>query len=134
MKFCENSTFFYIWIFYFRKNKMKVGFGCEKSWEEIRKLWAKIIFLVSYKNSWNSTKTAFFQGANTVKIFSPNPAFTPLFGLCFVHIWFLKKMPSREIFFGKLLWKSHKNQTQKTKFLEENATKIVLFERKKNIF
>jgi hypothetical protein len=32
---------------------MKVGFGCEKSsfLEEILKLRAKIIFLVSYKNS-----------------------------------------------------------------------------------
>ena len=33
-------------------------------------------------------------------------------------------------FWRKLLRKSHKNQIQKTKFLEENAAKIVLFEKK----
>ena len=36
----------------------------------------------------------------------------------------------KQIFGRKLLQKSHKNQTQKTKFLEENTAKIVLFEKK----
>ena len=39
MKFCENSTFFCIWIFYFRKNKIKVGFGYEKSSFSRDKYW-----------------------------------------------------------------------------------------------
>ena len=127
-KFCENSIFFWIWIaycsknrvkvgfgyqfwlrkqhfflhmnFFFRKNKTKVGFGCNKNsfWEEIRKLRAKIIFLVSYKNSWNSRKTAVFQEANMVKIFSQTS-----------RSLFLKQMPHREIFLRKWLQKLHKN-------------------------
>ena len=39
-------------------------------------------------------------------------------------------MHRREIFWGKLLQKSHKNQTQKTQLLDQNAVKIVLFEKK----
>ena len=35
-------------------------------------------------------------------------------------------------FWRKLLQKSHKNQTQKTQFLDEHAAKIVLFEKKKH--
>jgi hypothetical protein len=42
---------------------------------------------------------------------------------------FLSKCPAGKKFKGNF----HKNQTQKTKFLDENAAKIVLFE-KKNIF
>ena len=55
------------------------------------------------------------------------------FGLCVIHILhvcFLKQMPRRQKFGKKLLRKSHKNQTQKIKFLEQNAAKIVLLEKK----
>ena len=38
-------------------------------------------------------------------------------------------MPYKENVLQKLLRKSYKNQTQKTKFLEENTAKIVLFEK-----
>ena len=46
---------------------------------------------------------------------------------------FYENQTQKTNFWRKLLRKSHKNQIQKTKFLEENAAKIVLFE-KKNIF
>ena len=62
MKFCENSTFFGIWIFYSTKNKMKVGFGYEKSSFSRDKYGncGPKFFLGGDKNSWNSAKTALF--------------------------------------------------------------------------
>jgi hypothetical protein len=113
--------------FLFQKNKMKVGFGCEKAvfWKKYGNCRPKLFF-------WSAIKiheTTVFQGANMVKIFSSTPAFTPLFGLCFVHIYsmsdFLKNAPQ-----GKILGEIAAKIAQKTKFLEENAAKIVLFEKK----
>ena len=111
MKFCENSTFFCIWIFYFRKNTMKVDFGYGKSSFSRDKYWncSPKILGEDDKNSWNSAKTALF----------------PLFGLCVIHIphlFFLKKMPhgDGEKIQGKFLRKSN----TKNKFLEEIAAKI----------
>jgi hypothetical protein len=49
----KNSNFFlhYYEFFISQKNKMKVGFDCEKNsfWREIRKLLPKIIFLSAIK-------------------------------------------------------------------------------------
>ena len=112
----KTVNIFGIWIFYFRKIKWKSVLAAKKAvfWREIQKVLTKIIF------SWTVDKklmkfyenSSFSEGANTVKIFSPNPTFTPPFGLCVVHIpqvWFLKQMPGRKIFWGELLRRSHKN-------------------------
>ena len=133
------TVLFFAYEFFVRKNKMKVGFGCEKSsfLGGNTETAAKIIFLVSYKNSWNSTKTALFQEANTVKIFSPNPLFTRLFGLCVAHIYifpmsdFLRKCTAGNNFCGnccEICTKiKHKKQNfwkkmlQKSYFLKKNV-------------
>ena len=52
MKFCENSTFFCIWIFYSRKNKRKVGFGSGKSSfskDKYGNCWPKLFFWSAIK-------------------------------------------------------------------------------------
>ena len=61
----ENSSFFRIWIFYFRKNKMKAGFDCEKNRFLVRntETAGQNYFFVNDKNSWNSAKTALFSGS-----------------------------------------------------------------------
>ena len=105
-------------------------------WREIRQLLAKIVFLWTVDiKLMKFFENSGFSGRNTVKIFSPNPAFTSLFGLCFVHfhyVWFLKQMYRREICFGKIAATIAQKSNTKNKILEENASKIVLFE--KNIF
>ena len=60
----KTALFFCIWILYFRKNKMKVSFGCKKSsfWEKTATAVQKYFF-VNDKNSWNSSKTALFSGS-----------------------------------------------------------------------
>ena len=113
----RKQHFFCIWIFYFRKNKMKVGFGYEKSSFLRDKYWncGPKMFAGDDKNSWNSAKTALF----------------PLFGLCVIHmphLCFLKEIHRWE----KIRWNFYENQTQKTKFLEEIAAKIAQKSNTKN--
>ena len=92
MKFCENSTFFWIWIFYFQKYSERrfwilvlatktVVFSAyefcilEKiKWKSVLAAKKAVLggntetggqnyFFVNDKNSWNSSKTALFSGS-----------------------------------------------------------------------
>ena len=113
MKFCENSTFFSIWIFYLKKNKMKVDFGPEKS---------------SFQGT--NTETAvqfFFFLGGTIKTHEilRKQHFSPFLGYVsyiFPISAFLSKGPAWKKFRGyenqtnfwrKLLRKSQKHKKQK---------------------
>ena len=102
----KKSNLFCIWIFYFRKNKIKVSFGCKNSSFSGRKYG---------KNLWPKPR-----------VHSPFLAMCCTYSPCLIF----KQMPRRENFWGKLLRKSHKNQTQKTKILRKMLQKSYFLKQK----
>jgi hypothetical protein len=128
----ENSNFFSAYEFFIsEKIKWKSVLGSKKDvfWEEIRKLRAKIIFLVSYKNSWNSTKTAVFQGANMVTIFSQTPRSLHFLGYALYIYTFPMSDFLRKCLAGENFWRNccenrtkikHKKQNFWTKMLRKS--------------
>ena len=131
----ENSSFFGMWIFYFRKSVL----AAKKAvfWEEIRKLRAKIIFLVSYKNSWNSTKTALFLNLNflfpKIQWKSVLATKTAVFSTCIWILYFRKN--KMKVSFGcekSSFWEKYGNCCAKFLFLWTIKTHEIL--RKQHFF
>ena len=131
MKFCENSTFFYIWIFYFIKNKISRFWFRKKQFfkGQILKLRSKKNLGGGDKSSW----TAFSPFLGYVSYIFPISAFL---SKCTegkqLRRNFHENHTQKRNFWRKLLRKSHKNQTQKNKLFGEQCCENRTFWKKKH--